>query len=155
MRKKKALARGGTTGNPRASRTASKREVITAEHTPGPWVVQPTVGTWIQTAGDPYQHGQMHIADVRGWGHLIGQGACALAEDVAVAIQDANARLIAAAPELLAACKRALNEFSEWEGPEEEVDDAFDDTTAAHARNRARRAYAAIRAAVANAEGRS
>ncbi len=49
----------------------------------------------------------MHVADVRGWGHLTGSGSLALAEHQAVAIQNANARLIAAAPELLA----SLREF--------------------------------------------
>lgn len=44
----------------------------------------------------------MHIADVRGWGHLTGQGACALKQDAAVVIQTANADLIAAAPDLKA-----------------------------------------------------
>lgn len=73
-------------------------------HTPGPWRVQPAIGTWID-AVNPYGHGDMHIADVRGWGHLTGQGACGLKEEAAVKIQDANARLIAAAPELLAACR--------------------------------------------------
>lgn len=73
-----------------------------APHTPGPWKVQPVIGTYIYTAGDPYGHGQMHIADVRGWGHLTGRGGgCAFDEQKAIGIQTANARLIAAAPELL------------------------------------------------------
>lgn len=71
------------------------------KHTPGPWNVLEPVGTWISTTGDPYGHGRMHVADVRGWGHLTGSGSCALAEDAAIAIQAANANLIAAAPDLL------------------------------------------------------
>lgn len=74
-------------------------------HTPGPWRATSPMGTWIETVGDPYGHGVMHIADVRGWGHLTGAGACSYGEPKAIAIQEANARLIAAAPELLAALK--------------------------------------------------
>lgn len=63
---------------------------------------QPAIGTGIFTEGDPYGRGQMHVADVRGWGHLTGQGGgCAFDEDKAIAIQTANANLIAAAPDLL------------------------------------------------------
>jgi hypothetical protein len=64
------------------------------------------MGGWIQTVGEPYGNGPMHVADVRGWGHLTGRGGgCAFPEDKAIAIQEANARLIATAPELLAALK--------------------------------------------------
>ncbi len=51
----------------------------------------------------------MHVADVRGWGHLTGRGGgCAFSDDKAIAIQEANARLIAAAPDLLAAIKSLM-----------------------------------------------
>jgi hypothetical protein len=64
------------------------------------------MGGWIQTVGEPYGNGPMHVADVRGWGHLTGRGGgCAFPEDKAIAIQEANARLIAAAPDLLAALR--------------------------------------------------
>lgn len=53
--------------------------------------------------------------------------------------------------ELLAACRGALEEFSEWEGPEEDIP-AGQYAEAARARNRSVRAYEAIRTAVANAE---
>lgn len=44
----------------------------------------------------------MFVAEVRGWGHLTGKGGgCAFDDKKAMGIQDANARLIAAAPELL------------------------------------------------------
>lgn len=78
--------------------------------TPGPWRVVP-IGTWISTVDDPYGHGQMHVADVRGWGHLTGKGACALGEAEAIAIQSANGALLAAAPELLAGLKAILAGF--------------------------------------------
>jgi hypothetical protein len=73
-------------------------------------------------------------------------------QDDRVEENHANARLIAAAPELLAACQGALEEFSEWEGPEEDVP-AEQYAASARARNKAVRAYEAIRAAVAKAEG--
>jgi len=51
--------------------------------------------------------GDMKIADVRGWGHLIGTGALNLPEAEAIAIQDANGNLLCAAPELLALAREA------------------------------------------------
>lgn len=51
-------------------------------------------------ATNPYGHGQMVIADVRGWGHLIGVGACNLSSADAAEIQDANGRLLAGAREM-------------------------------------------------------
>ena len=87
---------------------------MSEQHTPGPWRVLITSG-WIQTIGDPYGHGSMHIADVRGWGHLTGRGGgCAFSEEKAVAIQEANARLIAAAPDLLAALRELLQLSDNW-----------------------------------------
>jgi hypothetical protein len=81
---------------------AEKREA----HTPGPWFVSGPVG-FVFTEGEPYGHGQMHVAQVRGWGHLTGKGGgCGFGEDKAIAIQDANAHLIAAAPTMLSALKK-------------------------------------------------
>lgn len=70
-----------------------------AKHTPGPYRVDGK--GWIVTEGNPYGHGHMHVADCRGWGHLTGKGACAITDNEAFDIQCENARLIAAAPELL------------------------------------------------------
>lgn len=76
-----------------------------SKHTPGPWKVDQHCGTMIWAAGDAYRNGPMRIADVRGWGHLTGRSACAMSDDKAAAIQDANAHLIAAAPEMYEALK--------------------------------------------------
>ena len=77
-------------------------------HTPGPWTVIGPVG--FVYADDPYGHGQMHVAQVRGWGHLTGRGGgCAFSDKKAATIQDANAHLIAAAPDLLAALKEVAS----------------------------------------------
>lgn len=65
------------------------------KHTPGRLKVNPYTG-WIVTEGDPYGHGSMHVADVRGWDHLTGVGACNLDEETAYAIQQANAQRIVA-----------------------------------------------------------
>ena len=72
-----------------------------SKHTPGTWTLDsngpPSI--WAKT-----KRGDMKIADVRGWGHLTGIGALNLPEHDAIESQDANARLIAAAPDLLDAC---------------------------------------------------
>lgn len=90
-------------------------------HTPGPWEWVPgTCYIWAKDAyepkiGDhmmvamandsewsdaPAPEGKMTVATARGWGRLQHLG-----EKRAEAIQDANARLIAAAPELLSQVK--------------------------------------------------
>ena len=58
--------------------------------TPGPWEAD-DYGQVIY-ATDPYGKGKMHVADIRGWGHLTGQGmgACKLTDAEAVTIQRAN-----------------------------------------------------------------
>lgn len=72
------------------------------EHTKGPWNVSRTM----IFAENPYGKDDMHIADVRGWGHLTGKGGgCGFPDKKAEQIQDANAALIAAAPDLLEALK--------------------------------------------------
>jgi len=68
-------------------------------HTPGPWTYSNDMGCPMVWAGS------MRICDVRGWGHLTGAGALNLPEEKAAAIQDANGRLITAAPDLLQALK--------------------------------------------------
>lgn len=75
-------------------------------HTPGPW----TVGFKSMDVTGLTEKGPMKVCDIRGWGHLTGKGhgALGLPENDAVAVQEANARLIAAAPDLLRALKALL-----------------------------------------------
>ncbi len=75
-------------------------------HTPGPWVFHGGPDPYIWGTGD---FCSMMIAQIRGWGHLTGDGALGLDADTAAGIQDANGALLAAAPELLAACELALS----------------------------------------------
>lgn len=84
-----------------------KKKVVQLSHTPGPWRVMP--GQMI-FSGD-----SMRVCDIRGWGHLTGSGAMNLPSDQAAVIQDANARLIAAAPDLLAACKMIASFAVSWQ----------------------------------------
>ena len=59
-------------------------------HTPGPWQVRGPAGD-IDTEGDPYGHGHMCVAYVRGWGHLTGQGGgCACSEKMSVESRQRN-----------------------------------------------------------------
>lgn len=72
-----------------------------AKFTPGPWVV----GYKSLTVGIPENAkigGFEKLFDVRGWGYFtgLGHGALRMSAEDAIAIQDANAHLIAAAPEL-------------------------------------------------------
>lgn len=79
------------------------------KHTPGPYRAD-SRGLMIYADGNPYGNGPMHIADIRGWGHLTGRGygGCAMSEQDAFDIQIANANLLAASEDLLKACKAAL-----------------------------------------------
>lgn len=71
------------------------------ERTPGPWTVDDhALGIWAPNAKIG---GETKIFDVRGWGYLTGHGHGALALDTAEAkaIQTANARLAAAALDMM------------------------------------------------------
>jgi hypothetical protein len=88
---------------------------VSAKFTMGPWMVD---HTRIVTAVPVYGKGEMHIADVRGWGFLTGRGsgALAMAEGLAIVIQDANARLIAAAPAMYTMLARFRDEPQKADG---------------------------------------
>lgn len=79
-------------------------------HTPGPW--KPGYRNINVTAVNAKIGGEVPVCDIRGWGYLTGKGhgALGLPHDEAVAIQEANARLIAAAPDFLEAAEMALRD---------------------------------------------
>lgn len=71
-------------------------------HTPGPWEIghQAKVAVYgYEDLGGEYSHHRTCVAH------------CNHTGDVPAGVDEANARLIAAAPELLAACKLALGAF--------------------------------------------
>lgn len=72
----------------------SQEQTQKTGHTPGPYKRMMGI---IFTEGDPYGHGPMRIADLRGWGHLTGIGACNFDEEKASDIQDATGDFIARA----------------------------------------------------------
>lgn len=74
---------------------AQQRAICDAA-TPGPWVSNEPYSPMV-TAENPYGKGLMHIADIRGWGHLTGKGACALTDEKASEIQAANSEFIVSA----------------------------------------------------------
>lgn len=75
-------------------------------HTPGPWKAETEYECAV------YAHNnQMKIADIRGYGYLTGKGlgGMGLPDEEAKKIQNANARLIAAAPEMADKLKEIVN----------------------------------------------
>lgn len=104
-------------------------------YTPGPWEAE-LIGSPRVLARDSKD--QFPVCDIRGWGHLTGKGhgALGLEKEPAIAIQEANARLIAAAPELLYALRGLVAAYG------------FDDPT------RESPWFKDARAAIAKAEGR-
>lgn len=107
-------------------------------HTTGPW----------EANGDTVyaKDSGMRVCDVRGWGYLTGKGvgALGLPDDQAFGIQLANARLIAAAPDLLDALRNLLDEA-------EDVFVCMTDATGIDRHNYPS-AFKAARAALAKAE---
>lgn len=75
-------------------------------YSPGPW----KVGYGARQVFATDHKGDFPICDIRGWGHFTGygHGGLRLKSEEAIAIQEANARLIAAAPKLLASLKEVL-----------------------------------------------
>ena len=76
-------------------------------HTPGPWRYCD------QTDFIMAHDNQMLVADIRGYGFLTGVGTMNLSHRKARGIMDSNARLIAAAPELLEALEAVVNAYNE------------------------------------------
>lgn len=72
-------------------------------HTPGPWTYDDKSG-WISSNACCHR-GKMHVADIRGWGHLTGKGhgAHGMAFSEAKVIQDANGAAIIAVPDFMEA----------------------------------------------------
>ncbi|EBI1834872.1 hypothetical protein FK088_21700 [Salmonella enterica] len=68
------------------------------KHTPGPWYAVPN-SSFIDIATAPGCYGGVTIADTCSSGHIFDNGDCINGETTV-----ANAKLIAAAPELLEAC---------------------------------------------------
>uniref|UniRef100_A0A6M3LAA8 Uncharacterized protein n=1 Tax=viral metagenome TaxID=1070528 RepID=A0A6M3LAA8_9ZZZZ len=78
------------------------------KHTPGPWKECNGLIFGCSVGGFLMEKTEFMIAEVRGWGHLQYLG-----ENEAVSIQEANARLIAAAPDLLKVCEFLAEVFPE------------------------------------------
>ena len=80
-----------------------------ANHTPGPWCADDE-GMYVfgkSVGGCSMEEGEHMVAQIRGWGHLRYRG-----EAEAVEVQKANARLIAAAPDLLTALNDLLERYT-------------------------------------------
>ena len=84
---------------------------MTTQHTPGPWTYNLTTGVVRSLAEDFPNCRQPVICDLRHWSH----------EDT-THIHPANARLIAAAPDLLEALKDALATIEDYLGYEHNGD---------------------------------
>lgn len=89
--------------------------------TPGPWINREPLKTWIDSEAC-CERGAMHVADVRGWGHLTGRGhgAHGMDEKTAIAILEANGDFIAHArtdiPALLKELDRLTSELERARG---------------------------------------
>lgn len=92
-----------------------------SDFTPGPWKAETEYECAV------YAHNnQMKIADIRGYGYLTGKGlgGIGLPDEEAKKIQDANARLIAAAPELFEHLQTALTYLSK-PTPQAKINELF------------------------------
>ena len=100
-----------------------------AKHTPGPWQYDTDPTGWeyriVQADRAPYTPGYSDVA------HFSVNTVRGEARDV----QEANARLIASAPDLLEALDRIVNQFDHEIGPEH-VDEYYSDARAAIAKAR-------------------
>ena len=117
---------------------------MTTKHTPGPWwAYQSITGAWCVAT---YRDGQSPTGPYIGASH--GASICySVGDDTEQRTrgnEEANARLIAAAPEMLEACQIILDVAKSAKG-----------MTAAHLRTAISMAAGAADAAIAKAEGRS
>ena len=103
-----------------------------ADFTKGPWKYEDRG----QTVWGATPAGEIMVCQIRGWGHLTGTVGLKLSENEAAAIQDANGRLVSAAPELYEACKSLIATWDSY-------------LTSPHAYP----AYRQAKAALAKAEG--
>lgn len=96
-------------------------------HTRGPWAVGYEA---LDVMAPNVERGPMKVCDIRGWGYLTGKGhgALGLPKAEAKAIQEANAALIAAAPCLLKALRKAAN-FIRCNGDGPNDQELYDEVT--------------------------
>lgn len=111
-------------------------------HTPGPWRYDETTLSICRGLVSIEDVGAFQVMPAKDAQHAIAY----VPNDLAREEQEANARLIAAAPELLAACREALK----WQD-EDEFGNAVPDEFCTPAYQAFR---AQLRAAIAKAEGR-
>lgn len=89
-----------------------------SKHTPGPWTIRETIA-------EPYIHGNYWVVDVdlgpqrkeASWPDATATVSPCLGlegQPISREIVEANARLIAAAPDLLAACEKWLSGETTW-----------------------------------------
>ena len=110
-------------------------------HTPGPWVVrEPDADERLADIAEGRSPEDMELTEV--YADDGGQQVCYVMNDTPD--EAANARLIAAAPELLAVCRNLLGCLSDWCDIADDDDKRKDDHLA----------MAAAEVAIAKAEGR-
>ncbi|RWO22848.1 hypothetical protein [Mesorhizobium sp.] len=109
--------------------------MMTAKHTPGPWAIDPTYLSEVQTPNDKTIASCWHTHAEGRTVSITGVLECSLEESAA------NARLIAAAPDMLAALKQALDDIR-----------TFHDATGLGEDVLSKEAHDAMLAAIAKAE---
>lgn len=110
-------------------------------HTPGPWRWISKDALWAETG--PYDYTVIECGDD---GKPYGMHSALIVHNADDAMAEANRRLIAAAPELLAAARLALSEAESW------IHDQLDGTSSLEG---ALQKLAPVRAAIARATGES